>query len=56
MRELSVVLANYPITKLLKDGTVTSDKIKLNFIEFPKISEAFDAMVESQPYDRKQNI
>ncbi len=51
MRELSVVLANYPLTKLLKDGTITSDKIKLNFIEFDKVSEAFDAMVETQPYD-----
>ncbi len=51
MRELSVVLANYPHTLPLKDGTVTSDKIKLNFIEFAKVSEAFDAMVETQPYD-----
>ena len=51
MRELTVVLANYPLTKLLKDGTVTSDKIKLNFVEFDKVSDAFAPMVNTQPYD-----
>ena len=51
MKEISAVMAAYPHTQAIKDGTVASDSIHLNFTEFKKISAAFDDMVEKQPWD-----
>jgi len=51
MRELKAVFADYPHTLPLKDGRVTSDKIRLTYIDYPVVHEAFDIQVEEQPYD-----
>jgi len=52
MRELKAVVESYPHVLPLKDGRVTSDKVKINFSEeYEFAHHAFDIQVESQPYD-----
>jgi len=51
MLELKIVNESYPHTLPLKDGRVTSDKVKLNFTEFKWAHEAFDDQVANLTYD-----
>lgn len=51
MRKLSIVLGDYPHTKPLRDGRVTSDVVELDFISYDPVSDAFDAMVRTQDFD-----
>lgn len=51
MIELTMVADNYPHILPLKDGRVKSDTVKLNFIEYERVADAFDTQVENQTYD-----
>lgn len=51
MPELTIALGNYPHTAPLRDGRVTSDLIRLKFIDYDPVSDAFDAMVREQRFD-----
>ena len=48
---LKTAVANYGHTKLLKDQTVTSDRIKLEHEEVVPITRAFRSMVRTQNFD-----
>jgi 4,5-dihydroxyphthalate decarboxylase len=48
---LSACLGTYPHTKALKDGSVKSDRLKLNFTEINPVNRAFLLMVREQKFD-----
>ncbi len=48
---LSACLGNYPHTQALKKGEVTSDRVKLNFIEVSPVNRAFLMMVRELKFD-----
>ena len=51
MRELTIVVGDYPHTKPLRDGRVSSDLISLKFIDYDPVSGAFDTTVREQRFD-----
>jgi 4,5-dihydroxyphthalate decarboxylase len=51
VHELKMVFGNYPHTIPIKEGRIGNPRIKPNFIEYDAVHDAFDAMVESQPFD-----
>ena len=51
MIELTMVADNYPHILPLKDGRVSSDLVKLKFVEYKRVADAFDTQVENQTYD-----
>lgn len=51
MLTLRTALATAPYTRALKDGTVTSDRVALDFVEMSRIQDAFPKMVRDQAYD-----
>ena len=52
VREVSIVLGNYPHTLLIKEGELSGPRVKLNFIEeYKPLTKAFDVMVEKQSFD-----
>ena len=51
MRRLTIVLAERPHTRPLRDGRVRSDLVELEFVEYDPVSSAFDAMVREQAFD-----
>ena len=48
---LRSALASYPHVRALKDGTVTSDKVRLMFEDVPVITRAFRRMVRTLDFD-----
>jgi 4,5-dihydroxyphthalate decarboxylase len=50
-RELKMVFASYPHTIQIKEGRIKNPRIKPDFIEYDPVHDAFDAMVENQPFD-----
>jgi 4,5-dihydroxyphthalate decarboxylase len=48
---LSACLGTYPHTKALKDGTVKSDRVALNFTEINPVNRAFLLMAREQKFD-----
>jgi 4,5-dihydroxyphthalate decarboxylase len=48
---LSACLGTYPHTKALKDGTVKSDRLTLNFTEINPVNRAFLLMAREQKFD-----
>ncbi|MFN0070221.1 MAG: ABC transporter substrate-binding protein [Chloroflexota bacterium] len=48
---LSTVLATAPWTRALKDGVVQSDRVQLNFVDIPRVNDAYPSMVRDQAYD-----
>jgi 4,5-dihydroxyphthalate decarboxylase len=50
-REVSWVCGNYLHTIPVKEGRIGNPRVKPNFIEYDPVHDAFDAMVESQPFD-----
>jgi 4,5-dihydroxyphthalate decarboxylase len=50
-REISLVCGNYPHTIPIKEGRIGNPHVKPNFIQYDPVHDAFDAMVESQPFD-----
>src|SRR5437762_2696932 len=51
MLTLRIALATAPYTRALKDGTVASDQVSLDFQEPQRIQDAFPDMVRNQAYD-----
>lgn len=51
MRILKTVLADYPHTRALKEGELASEQFALEFVDYPTVSDAFDAMVRDQAFD-----
>ncbi len=51
MQTLKSVLADYPHTRALKEHELTSTEVALEFVEYPTVSDAFDAMVREQEFD-----
>ena len=51
MLNLRTALATAPYTRALKDGTVSSDRVTLDFVEMSRIQDAFPQMVRDQAYD-----
>lgn len=51
MIELTMVADNYPHILPLKDGRISSKLVKLNFVEYKRVADAFDTQVENQTYD-----
>lgn len=49
--ELRTAIASYPHAVALKDGTVTSDRVRLDFEEMPQITRAFRRMVRTLDFD-----
>jgi 4,5-dihydroxyphthalate decarboxylase len=49
--KLSTVLATAPWTKALKDGAIQSDRVQLDFIDMPRVNDAYPRMVRDQAYD-----
>jgi 4,5-dihydroxyphthalate decarboxylase len=49
--KLSTVLATAPWTKALKDGTIQSDRVQLEFVDMPRVNDAYPRMVRDQAYD-----
>jgi len=48
---LRTAIASYPHAVALKDGTVTSDRVRLDFEEMPQITRAFRRMVRTFDFD-----
>lgn len=48
---LKTVIGNYGHTKALKDGTVTSERLTLDFVEYTPTNRAFKPMVEQLAFD-----
>jgi 4,5-dihydroxyphthalate decarboxylase len=48
---LSACLGTYPHTKALKDGSVKSDRVTLNFTEINPVNRAFQLMAREQKFD-----
>jgi 4,5-dihydroxyphthalate decarboxylase len=51
MLTLRSAIASYPHAVALKDGTVTSDRVRLDFEEMPQITRAFRRMVRTLDFD-----
>jgi 4,5-dihydroxyphthalate decarboxylase len=51
MRRLQIVLGDYPHTRPLRDGRVTSDMVDLAFVEYGPLTDAFGDMVRNQSFD-----
>ena len=51
MTRVTIVLADRPHTRPLRDGRVRSDLVELEFVEYDPISNAFPAMVREQAFD-----
>jgi 4,5-dihydroxyphthalate decarboxylase len=51
IKTLDACFGNYPQTKALKDGSVTSDRVALHQIEVNPIFKAFEMMVREQKFD-----
>ncbi len=49
--KLSTVLATAPWTKALKDGDIQSDRVQLEFVDMPRVNDAYPRMVRDQAYD-----
>lgn len=54
MLKLKTALATAPYTRALKDGTVISHRVALDFVEMSRIQDAFPQMVRDQAYDISQ--
>jgi len=50
-RKLSFVVGQYPHLQPLRNGKIQSDLIAPEFIDFPAVGRAFNAMLEDQRYD-----
>jgi 4,5-dihydroxyphthalate decarboxylase len=48
---LNTALGTAPYTRALKDGSITSERVSLNFAEIPRINDAFPRMVRELAYD-----
>lgn len=48
---LKTALGTAPYTRALKDGTITSERVQLEFEELTRIQDAFPRMVRDQSYD-----
>src|ERR1700722_4337380 len=48
---LRTAFANYPHVRALKDGSVTSDRIRFDFEDVPVITRAFRRMVRTLDFD-----
>jgi len=48
---LHVAIAGYPHAIALKDGSITSDRLRLDFEEMPQITRAFRRMVRTLDFD-----
>jgi 4,5-dihydroxyphthalate decarboxylase len=48
---LRTAIASYPHAVALKDGSVTSDRVRLDFEEVPQITRAFRRMVRTLDFD-----
>jgi 4,5-dihydroxyphthalate decarboxylase len=48
---LRAAIASYPHAVALKDGSVTSDRVRLDFEEMPQITRAFRRMVRTLDFD-----
>lgn len=48
---LRTAFANYPHVKALKDGSVTSDRVRFDFEDVPVITRAFRRMVRTLDFD-----
>jgi 4,5-dihydroxyphthalate decarboxylase len=51
MLTLRTAIASYPHAVALKDGSVTSDRLRLDFEEMPQITRAFRRMVRTLDFD-----
>ena len=51
MLTLRTAIASYPHAVALKDGSVTSDRVRLDFEEMPQITRAFRRMVRTMDFD-----
>jgi 4,5-dihydroxyphthalate decarboxylase len=51
MLTLRTAIASYPHAVALKDGSVTSDRVRLDFEEMPQITRAFRRMVRTLDFD-----
>jgi len=51
IESLSACLGTYPHTRALKEGGVTSDRLRLNFVEVNPVNRAFRMMVREQKFD-----
>ena len=51
MRHLRTLLGDYPHTAALKAGTITSDRIALDFIPYSPTNKGFKPMVREQAFD-----
>ncbi len=51
MLTLRAAIASYPHAVALKDGSVTSDRVRLDFEEMPQITRAFRRMVRTLDFD-----
>lgn len=51
VKKVSIVLDTYPHTSAVKDGSLSSPDIQLNFTEYKPISKSFDDMLRDQPFD-----
>lgn len=49
--ELTAVIGDYPHTRPLLDGTVTSDLVSIKFVEYKPINRAFAPMLGDQEFD-----
>lgn len=50
-RKLSFVLGQYTHLQPLRDGAIESDLVTPEFVDFPAVGRAFNAMLEDQRYD-----
>ena len=48
---LRAAIGTYPHTKPLKNGSVTSPRIRLDFVELPNVNRAFRPMINDLAYD-----
>lgn len=51
MRTASIVVGNYPHCQPLRSGTVTPRSLKLDFLDYDPVHDAFDEMVQRQAFD-----
>lgn len=51
---LRIVLGDYPHTRPLKRGEITSPWLKLDFIEVTPLYQAFKPMVREHAYDASE--
>lgn len=51
VKEVSIVLDTYPHTGAIKDGSLSSPDIELNFTEYKPISKSFDDMLRDLSFD-----